>query len=457
MLPSMDVGKVYHIFVEQARGEPRYGCDPSLFHVFQIVSETCYTLNKVEIEQALAMFSRYGMRNMVFDILIFNVIFWSGLHLVSRDPRSLRLLLAGCGLVSYALGWGCSILSSYVSTPTSALMIAHICWILFTAPVPLLVGISIFLLPEGLPNKKTHRVLLSLLLFFVLDLSLLFFPEMWPQHAWILRLAGLAMIVVGIISAVLDAIDEGETLLPDLFRSFDFSIGTALLFGGQVVLVMLLGNGLTFSLLALLLSISATSIAMQTFSKQIATLLDRIAFASFPQIQKARAELRTEASVLTRVDQTLDFAALEETEFTRLVRRALSHFGDLSRLASNPLTYLPVVDQRLKKRGAKDDVLERAIELKALLSESISRLKPQQKGDFGVSDEWRYYNALYFPYIMGIKPYRRLIQNEHFEPIAQKALEWFRTTIPERTLHNWQNAATKLVAQDLREQSKMSM
>ena len=42
---------------------------------------------------------------MVFDILIFSGIFWAGLHLVSRDPRNLRLLLTGAGLVSYALGW----------------------------------------------------------------------------------------------------------------------------------------------------------------------------------------------------------------------------------------------------------------------------------------------------------------------------------------------------------------
>ena len=109
------------------------------------------------------------------------------------------------------------------------------------------------------------------------------------------------------------------------------------------------------------------------------------------------------------------------------------------------------------KHGTKDDALGRAIELKALLTESVARLKPQQKGDFGVSDEWRYYNALYFPYIIGIKPYSRRAQNGHLDPSAQKALAWFRASVPERTLHNWQNAATKLVAQDLREQRKTGM
>jgi len=394
---------------------------------------------------------------MVFDILIFSVTFWLGLHLVSREPRSPRLLLAGSGLVSYALGWACIILSSYVSTPTTALMIANICWILFTVLAPLLVGTSIFVLPEEVPTINVRRILLVLLFFAALGLSLLSFPQMWLQRSWILRLVGLDIIVIGATITVLDAFDEGEALLPDLFRSFDFSFGTALLFGGQVAVVMLLGTGVTFPLLVLLLSIIATSIATQTFSKHVATLLDRLAFANFPNIQQARAELRTAASVLPRVDQALDLAELDEVEFTRLTRRALSHFGDLSRLASNPLTYLPLVGNRLMKHGTKDDALGRAIEFKALLTESVARLKPQQKGDFGVSDEWRYYNALYFPYIIGIKPYSRRAQNGHLDPSAQKALAWFRASVPERTLHNWQNAATKLVAQDLREQRKTGM
>ncbi len=108
------------------------------------------------------------------------------------------------------------------------------------------------------------------------------------------------------------------------------------------------------------------------------------------------------------------------------------------------------MERRLAERNAKDNAIERTIELKTLLNESIARLKPHQKGDFGTSDEWRYYNALYFPYIIGLKPYSSRAQNDDKDPIAQKALEWFRSSIPERTLHNWQNAAAKLVAQDLR-------
>ncbi len=105
-------------------------------------------------------------------------------------------------------------------------------------------------------------------------------------------------------------------------------------------------------------------------------------------------------------------------------------------------------------RGDGDDALERAAELKALLAESIARLKPRRGpsgcGDFGASDEWRYYNALYFPYVVGLKPYSRRAGPDRLDPAARQVLEWFRANVPERTLRNWQNAAAKLVARDLR-------
>ena len=35
--------------------------------------------------------------------------------------------------------------------------------------------------------------------------------------------------------------------------------------------------------------------------------------------------------------------------------------------------------------------------------------------------------------------------------LAAEALAWFQTYVPERTLHNWQNIAARLIAQNLRE------
>ena len=86
------------------------------------------------------------------------------------------------------------------------------------------------------------------------------------------------------------------------------------------------------------------------------------------------------------------------------------------------------------------------------LVESIGKLKPLSAGDFDVTKAWRHYNALYFPYVRGLRPYSRNFSRYGLSPTDQRALEWFQAEIPSRTLYNWQIAAAKLVAADLREQ-----
>ena len=62
-----------------------------------------------------------------------------------------------------------------------------------------------------------------------------------------------------------------------------------------------------------------------------------------------------------------------------------------------------------------------------------------------------YYNALYFPYVLDLKPYAIRPLPAPADPILQQARDWFQTYVPERTLYNWQTAAAKLIAQQLRE------
>ena len=93
--------------------------------------------------------------------------------------------------------------------------------------------------------------------------------------------------------------------------------------------------------------------------------------------------------------------------------------------------------------------LERAVELQALLGEAIVRLRPRDQGEFGTSEAWRYYNALYFPYVAGVRPYRRRDDGRSYDAVAQQALAWFDAQVPQRTLHNWQNSAAKLIASEL--------
>jgi hypothetical protein len=125
--------------------------------------------------------------------------------------------------------------------------------------------------------------------------------------------------------------------------------------------------------------------------------------------------------------------------------------ANLPKLASSPLTRLPQIMHRLGQNDRADGTLARANELKAILTESIEKLQPRGEGTFGTTDAWRHFNALYFPYVVGLRPYsRRAIYDEEYEEV----LDWFRTQIPERTLYNWQTAAARLVARDLRERAR---
>ena len=200
----------------------------------------------------------------------------------------------------------------------------------------------------------------------------------------------------------------------------------------------------------LLLATVATVIGAATLADPIGGALDRLTLGGRPRVRRERADLCAAANALSRLDPAADPAALPPAEFARLTRRALSHFGDLPRLAANPLTRLPLIGRRLAARGAPDDALERAAELKALLVEGVARLKPRGADDFGDTQEWRYFNALHFPYIVGLRPYRRDPPAPPADPATRAAIAWFRASVPERTLHNWQTAAANLVADDLR-------
>ena len=69
----------------------------------------------------------------------------------------------------------------------------------------------------------------------------------------------------------------------------------------------------------------------------------------------------------------------------------------------------------------------------------------------GTSDEWRHYTSLYFPYVAGIRPYSRRPAPASTDGALREAAEWFAAAVPERTLHNWQNEAARLIAGHLRE------
>jgi hypothetical protein len=233
-----------------------------------------------------------------------------------------------------------------------------------------------------------------------------------------------------------------------MLRSLVLTLLLIAIFAGQVGFVIAIQTGPTEGMRMLLTTIVFASILIAVFGSAVETRLDGFAFARLRSVREARARLVAESAALSRKDPQIDLRGLKEEERSRLTRRALSHFGNLTRLASSPLTQLPAIERRLKARGALDTTLERAAELKALLTESILKLKPQNGKEFDSTDEWRFYNALFFPYVKGLRPYSRN-QVKALADFEKQAVGWFQAFVPERTLHNWQNAGARLIASDL--------
>jgi hypothetical protein len=288
-------------------------------------------------------------------------------------------------------------------------------------------------------------------LFFALSNAILIIP-LGLVPSWLaLASTGCDVAVLGLAVALWDAFDEGQALRADMLRSFAATGVVVVLFGGQALIGLAVvgpqGSGRT-AVTVLMFSSLALAIGIHVFSDRLAGLLDRVAFWKSPTLRADRAALRsTEAALPLRRSSPLD--DVDDEAFARLTRRALGHYGDLSKLVASPLTALPEIDRRLARRGVPDQPLERANELKALLADKIARLKPRD-GDFGTTDEWRYYNALYFPYVIGVRAYAQNATAAGLDPVARQAWQWFVTEVPQRSLHNWQNAAARLIAADLR-------
>jgi len=450
------------------------------------------------------------MGSLALSVAVFGFSLWQGFYLFARDPRKPRLRYTGLGLIAYATGLALDSLRYF-----GGLDITPFRWPLLFIPALLWFAAALDLLPEDLllrtrlsrwipyalailivalygislsisdrygavywiivaitgvlllaalgfvgwgfraaGARRLRGLLLTVALFFSLSTGLWLVPLDWLPRDLVLVALDLDMFFLGFCIAVLDAFDEGEALLPDMLYSFTISALMAVLFGGQVVLAMVISGQMTLPLLILLYGLVTAAIATQTLYSTIQAAVDRLIFARFARLRQARADLRAAADSLPRVNESLNLIEMDDAEFARLTRRALSHFSDLNRLSSSPLTRLPLIDVGLSERGAPDNTLERAAELKSLLAESIARLKPRDKDDFGTSDEWRYYNALYYPYVLGLKPYSYNGHHDSLNNASKTVLDWFQRSVPERTLHNWQNAAARLIAQDLREQMR---
>ncbi|WP_137144161.1 hypothetical protein [Mycolicibacterium sp. CR10] len=436
--------------------------------------------------------------------VVFALSWWLGLYLLARDPRKLVLVLASVGLTSFAvvvaldavrlvsasellsrieiylvavpgIAWFAVLLElsrprdTWRSRAGEAALVAGVAvvaftgaamagsvegplrlghWVMFAAvSVPALGAMMYAVVRRTQPGPVVGFIVVATL-FFALGNAILVIP-LGLVPSWLaLASTGFDVALLGIAVAIGDAFDEGQALRNAMLRSFVGTSVVAVLFGGQL-LIGLIVAGRNTTMVVLLFTSLAIAIAINVLADPLAGVLDRLAFSRSPALRADRAALRsTESALPLRSGSPLD--GMDEETFVRVTRRALGHYGDLSKLVASPLTALPVIDDRLSRRGAPDQPLERANELRALLAERVAGLKPRDCGDFGTTEQWRHYNSLYFPYVVGVRAYAQNATAAGLDPVSRKAWQWFATEVPQRSLHNWQNAAARVIATDLR-------
>jgi hypothetical protein len=411
---------------------------------------------------------------------VFTLAAWLACYLLGRDPRRTVLRWAAAALWAYAiglliwtvapggafaeiwlclpaLGWAGAVVAMLPLTPRErrpidrgALVLGGLFLAMVIALPPLgrlvaltpLAGALTLLwrdraqvLPPRLPAAMTMLAVL-----YAAALALLLSPA---ANAEIPALAalGVDLLAAGYLIAVAHAVETGERLRPDLRRSVTGAIAVTVLAGVPVGVTVMLSPGhdvivvMQFALLAM----AAAGVGL---SGRVRRLLDRVALTDESPLRTDRAALFLNADALLRRRERRRLDAIGEPEFLRLTRRALSDFADLDRLTRSPLTDLPVVERRLA--GREDQPRARARELRAVLRESVSALRPP--GPFGTTDEWRYYNVLQFCCVLGLNPYARRPRTDGVSREARLAVDWFRRYVPRDVTRQWQQEAAMIVA-----------
>lgn len=373
----------------------------------------------------------------IVQVSVYAYSLWMGLYMLQRGGHKLRY--AALGTLSYAIGLAAvSLADANITWQPLVALAAGIFWTL-----------ALFQMRELAQDiSRTHRIVILATvaaIFFLLTSTLLFIPQSVVSNTDLLLGLSVDIVILGYAVAWLHARDGGEALLPDAIRSLLLTLGGCVIFGGQVALILVVQDDDSTFARFILLQVIASVVVVVVFIRYLIQLVDRSIYT--PTIQASRATLQEAADVLARTDPTLNLLELESREFDRLTRRALSNMNHPQRLVASPLMQLPLIDQHPAYKST--GTLERANILRTILSESIEKLKPTQDSGTGITEEWRHYNALYYPYVAGIST---RIPLHKLDAQTRPIIEWLRLNVPERTLHNWQNAAAKLVAQDLREQ-----
>jgi hypothetical protein len=415
----------------------------------------------------------------------FALAWWLGAYLVGRDPARAVLWRAAGALWAYGAG-----IVAWMISPGSS-----VAEVLFCVPALLWAGVATSLLPQEAPERRVaERGWAGSLVIFLapavllpgvgklialaplaggLALLLRYRDRVRPKHLPTALLAAAALYVVGLVAvlapidlgapelvlatmavdvallgflvAVQDAVEAGERLLPDLRRSLVAAVAAVLLCGGPAAVTMLATPGLT-AVIVLQFVLVGVVLGAVGAAAPLRALLDRLAFLQNGRLRRDRAALLLAADALPRRRERHRMIAMDEPEFRRLTLRALEDYGDLGRLLRNPLVDLPTVDRRLQARGPglTDQPLIRAAELRAVLSEQVERLRPA--GVPGTSQEWRFYNALHYCSVLGVRPYDRVPQTDGMDLDGRRIIDWFRRQVRRESLDQWKVQGAELIS-----------
>jgi len=199
------------------------------------------------------------LTQLTFTMILSSSLFWLGLYLIGRDFRSLMLWLAGASQLTYSINLVLTMLDKYV--PGISLMQTLENWqIVFTLlPILCWIGLLVAVAPgehawrrRMLQNRTVMLLLIVGTVIFAVGIALLQIGISTSVRLGVLQLLAVNLLVLGTAVSTIDATEKGEALWPHYLRSFDYSFFTALIFGGQIALVMRFATGINFAMLILL-------------------------------------------------------------------------------------------------------------------------------------------------------------------------------------------------------------
>ena len=280
--------------------------------------------------------------------VVFALSWWLGLYLLARDPRKLVLVLASVGLTSFAvvvaldavrlvsasellsrieiylvavpgIAWFAVLLElsrprdTWRSRAGEAALVAGVAVVAFTGAAmagsvegPLRLGHWVMFAAVSVPAlgammyavvRRTQPgpvvgVIVVATLFFALGNAILVIP-LGLVPSWLaLASTGFDVALLGIAVAIGDAFDEGQALRNAMLRSFVGTSVVAVLFGGQL-LIGLIVAGRNTTMVVLLFTSLAIAIAINVLADPLAGVLDRLAFSRSPALRADRAALRS--------------------------------------------------------------------------------------------------------------------------------------------------------------------